>query len=273
MMHGTGRMEQRTLFRGMVAAAGAWMVAALLLCTAVPALGEMTRGDAGKKYPAEALEAGKSGFLRQGHEGELVMALQRGLGAIGFYSGPVTGYFGPLTREAVVRFQRARRLTPDGVVSPETWKALSETDAPRAAMSGTPRKEAAGYWRRGNKGEVVREIQQQLQVLGYFKGPVTGYFGPLTRAAVMAFQKARDLPADGVADPRTRKAIDEYSYPAEVHRDAPAPAGETNRSSGLIPPAPPRMVLAAGSHCSDAAAGGAGPIYSASANLFEDRII
>ncbi len=38
--------------------------------------------------------------------------------------GEPDGLFGPSTREAVVNFQRARGLTPDGVVDGKTWQAL-----------------------------------------------------------------------------------------------------------------------------------------------------
>mgnify|MGYP001454230350 CR=1 FL=1 len=39
-----------------------------------------------------------------------------------------TAYFGPITRDAVVRFQRDSRLAADGIVGPNTFKALGVTD-------------------------------------------------------------------------------------------------------------------------------------------------
>ena len=40
---------------------------------------------------------------------------------------PADGRFGPKTRDAVRAYQRARGLTPDGIVGPKTWAALLQT--------------------------------------------------------------------------------------------------------------------------------------------------
>ena len=34
------------------------------------------------------------------------------------------GIYGPLTEEAVITFQRANGLTPDGIVGPKTWAKI-----------------------------------------------------------------------------------------------------------------------------------------------------
>lgn len=50
----------------------------------------------------------------------------------------------------------------------------------------------------------VRKMQVMLRALGYDKKLVTdGYFGPDTKTAVLAFQKANGLVQDGIAGPRT----------------------------------------------------------------------
>ncbi len=56
----------------------------------------------------------------------------------------------------------------------------------------------------GMRGQEVVELQTRLRDLGYFKGPVTGYFGPITRNAVRAFQKANGLPSTGFVGVMTR---------------------------------------------------------------------
>jgi peptidoglycan hydrolase-like protein with peptidoglycan-binding domain len=69
----------------------------------------------------------------------------------------------------------------------------------------------------GSKGDVVRDIQQALALLGYDPGPIDGDFGPATRKAVIAFQKDQKLTADGVVGPQTAAAINE-----ELERKQPA---------------------------------------------------
>jgi len=51
--------------------------------------------------------------------------------ALGFEPGLADGIFGSGTKRAVEGFQESRGLEPDGVVGPLTWRALSNTEAPR----------------------------------------------------------------------------------------------------------------------------------------------
>ena len=52
-----------------------------------------------------------------------------------------------------------------------------------------------------------KQIQQKLKDLGYYFGSVDGIYGNATRNAVIAFQKANGLTADGVAGPKTIAAL------------------------------------------------------------------
>jgi hypothetical protein len=56
--------------------------------------------------------------------------------------------------------------------------------------------------RKGDTGAAVRELQQQLCAAG-FAVEKDGWFGEATEAAVLAFQRASGLVADGVAGPKT----------------------------------------------------------------------
>jgi L,D-peptidoglycan transpeptidase YkuD (ErfK/YbiS/YcfS/YnhG family) len=62
--------------------------------------------------------------LRAGSTGDAVRCLQSRLNELGYDAGPVDGWFGAMTRAAVVRFQRANGLTVDGIVGRETGRAL-----------------------------------------------------------------------------------------------------------------------------------------------------
>jgi hypothetical protein len=56
-----------------------------------------------------------------------VLAVQKKLQALGYSSGVLDGAYGPTTAAAVKAFQKARRLAADGVVGPNTRKALTAT--------------------------------------------------------------------------------------------------------------------------------------------------
>lgn len=63
--------------------------------------------------------------LKPGMSGsEKVKALQAYLNAQG-YDLPITGFFGPLTKKAVVDFQKTHGLGTDGVVGPKTQATIT----------------------------------------------------------------------------------------------------------------------------------------------------
>jgi peptidoglycan hydrolase-like protein with peptidoglycan-binding domain len=53
-------------------------------------------------------------------------------------------------------------------------------------------------------GEEVRQLQLVLKSGGYFNPEPTGYFGSLTKAALIAFQSANGIEPAGVVGPKTR---------------------------------------------------------------------
>jgi peptidoglycan hydrolase-like protein with peptidoglycan-binding domain len=90
--------------------------------------GLLQRQDAATASPA----AGTRPTLRQGALGENVRTLQTELNASEPKPDPpldVDGGFGPKTRAAVIAFQTAHGLEPDGAVGPLTWAALDEASA------------------------------------------------------------------------------------------------------------------------------------------------
>ncbi|MFJ4961586.1 peptidoglycan-binding protein [Streptomyces sp. NPDC088729] len=59
----------------------------------------------------------------------------------------------------------------------------------------------------GSTGPQVKAVQQLLNEQGYAAGAADGSFGPATKSAVQAFQRARSLDADGAVGPRTWTAL------------------------------------------------------------------
>src|SRR4028118_2252513 len=59
----------------------------------------------------------------------------------------------------------------------------------------------------GDRGSEVIALQQRLKQLGYFQGNVTGYFGSLTKQAVISFQQAKGLTADGLVGTNTQASL------------------------------------------------------------------
>ena len=59
----------------------------------------------------------------------------------------------------------------------------------------------------GSQGDEVRQIQKKLKELGYDPGKADGIYGEQTKNAVIAFQKAKGLSADGIAGPKTLEAL------------------------------------------------------------------
>jgi len=68
--------------------------------------------------------------LRYGSRGRNVLYVQRSLGV-----RPLSGWFGPITRAAVKRFQARARLRVTGVVDLRTWRALVAHNAKKARAS------------------------------------------------------------------------------------------------------------------------------------------
>jgi peptidoglycan hydrolase-like protein with peptidoglycan-binding domain len=73
----------------------------------------------------------------------------------------------------------------------------------------------------GSSGQEVRELQEKLQHAGFDPGNVDGEFGHNTEHAVLAFQNAASLTADGIAGPHTMQALDTY-LSVSAHRGTPA---------------------------------------------------
>lgn len=57
---------------------------------------------------------------------ERVKKIQMALQKAGYYKGEIDVKLGPRTKRAIKEFQKAKKLSPDGIVGEKTWEALSQ---------------------------------------------------------------------------------------------------------------------------------------------------
>lgn len=129
-----------------------------------------------------------------------VTLVQQRLKAWGYYDGPITGYYGELTKAAVIKFQKKHGLTAAGYLGPLTLEKIGiyvSSASTTSNSTGSTKYDSA----------TITKVQQRLKDWGYFDGPVTGYYGELTTAAVIKFQKKHGLTADGILGPSTLAKI------------------------------------------------------------------
>ncbi|MFQ3634673.1 MAG: peptidoglycan-binding protein [Cyanobacteriota bacterium] len=221
-----------------------WLGVAIasLFATASPSLAQ----SAGSPTPAGVLtqeqpiwlsQAATDDTLQLNDSSDAVAQLQTRLTQLGYYNGPISGTFGPLTQAAVIKFQEAQGLVADGIVGPATAAALARAGRPASASASQP----SSLLQVGDAGPEVTALQQRLAMAGYYQGTIDGTFGPQTEAAVLAFQQARGLTVDGIAGPATLAAL--TNAPQAI---APAsPASPASSPQGSAQPASPPPVTAA----------------------------
>lgn len=157
---------------------------------------------------------------------EEIQDLQVSLTLFGYYSGPIDGVLSEATREAIVLFQLqegilSSRTEPGaGRFGPTTQGKLKEKVANfdverekekhrifsrRAALS-------AGFGKNAS-GPEVEALQQSLWELGYYQGPISHRYDPLTIDAVFAFQQDHGILSTayetgaGYFGPRTHEVL------------------------------------------------------------------
>ena len=156
-------------------------------------------------------------MLRTGSAGNEVERLQQRLRELGFYDGEADGKFGSGTDAAVRAFQAQHNLDADGVAGENT---LALAYGPGAATR-TPSTPPPDTLSKGDRGDSVKELQQRLKDLGFYKGAVDGDYGGNTAEAVRLFQQQHGIDPDSVAGPQTLSLL--HSSQAKQAADIPAP--------------------------------------------------
>ena len=137
-------------------------------------------------------------------QGDDVKAVQNKLNSLGYNCGTADGYYGNATRTAVISFQSAKGLTADGEVGPATWNALFSSSSTSTGSSYTRLLKVTSPLMYGDD---VKAVQNKLNSLGFNCGTADGYYGNATKNAVISFQSAKGLTADGEVGPATWSAL------------------------------------------------------------------
>ncbi len=167
--------------------------------------------------------------LSVGSIGTEVRQLQAILFERGMIDVPPTGFFGIKTLAGVRELQKQYGLPSVGTVGPLTRELLNtiisgdsnpvSVPAPQNIESQTvpqvvpqipqqsARFEFKNFLEFGMENSEVEELQKRLIELGVYAGPVTGYYGEKTKAAVIELQKKNGLDQRGYVGVNTRKIL------------------------------------------------------------------
>jgi peptidoglycan hydrolase-like protein with peptidoglycan-binding domain len=113
--------------------------------------------------------------------------VQEKLQQAGVYAGRADGVWGPESQAALERFQQTRNLQ----VTRQLNQATAATPAVQEPVSPG----------------VIRNVQQRLRALGFYRGGVDGLWGAGTQASLERFQQGRRLQPTGQVNPLTSQAL------------------------------------------------------------------
>lgn len=189
-------------------------------------------GNSTETYPGTPLKLGDSGsevFLAQ----IMLNTISVNYPAIPKIK-PVDGVFNTPTENAVKAFQKIFNLNPTGIIDKGTWyrirnifvsvRKLAELTSKGILISEIPSKLPL------EGGAVVSRIQLVqffLNILSAYYDTIPpvdidGILGPNTRAAIIEFQKTKDLPETGVLDDQTWNSM--YSSVVGILNTLPSSA-------------------------------------------------
>ena len=177
--------------------------------------------------------SGLTRTLRRGYTGDDVITVQQRLKELGYYTGSIDGVYGSGSIAAATAFQKNNGLKVDGLTGQSTYAALFSGSAVAAGSSGSSSSgssSSSGAYvklQSGDKGTEVKKLQQALKDLGY-NVSADGTYGPITVAAVTAFQKLNGLDDDGIAGAKTQTVL--YSGNAKRY-DSSSNSGSSSGSS------------------------------------------
>lgn len=116
------------------------------------------------------------------------------------YKVTADGIYGSESIKAIEKFQKDNGLKVDGLLGNITYAKLMGNEATpvvKPATSTPSNPEDKGYLIYNDRGDRVKAMQEYLTQVGFPTEP-TGYFNAATKRALMDFQEARGMKADGV---------------------------------------------------------------------------
>lgn len=172
-----------------------------------------------------AIPVAAGGFVLLGDTGSDVTTLQQRLTALGYYQGAVDGQFGSQTEAALIAFQQAQGLKPDGIAGTATFSALNTLTTPPAiatAPTAPPtttlppaQPDVAFPSPTGLDGQAtlpqttqapapaapiqplpdvgVLELQRKLTSQGLYSGPLDGILNAETQQAIAEAQRVHGI--------------------------------------------------------------------------------
>ncbi len=169
-----------------------------------------------------------------------VATLQVRLNALGYPCGRTDGVYDAATRTAVINFQRTNGLSADGIAGNQTLQRLHSAQAiaatggaratvpPATETPATPQQTPApvmGRYTLGSFDAGITSLQMRLNSLGYPCGRTDGVYDAATRTAVINFQRANTLAADGIAGTQTLTRLYSAQAVAAGSQATPIPGG------------------------------------------------
>ena len=173
--------------------------------------------------------------LALGSQGAAVTRLQTRLAELDYYYEMANDYYDSLVMDAVSLYQKAAGLEVTGAADVATQESLFSSSAPLNEEPGTV---FPGY-----HSSIIRQLQERLIELGYMEGETSFFYGETTEAAVLAYQTASGLEADGILTMDEQNVLfSDDAVPAPqpeepVEEEPAEPAGGADETEGSAEPA------------------------------------
>lgn len=150
-----------------------------------------------------------SSYLKRGSRGAEVKQLQKELNQVQGCNLTVDGSFGLLTKNCVLKFQKANALKQDAIVGPQTCQRLNEkySEENNNSYIELLDNKINTTLSRGSNNNEVKTLQKILNKTTKCNLEVDGAFGYKTEWCLKKFQEENNLSITGKTDINTRNLL------------------------------------------------------------------